>query len=315
MTSLQRVAVLADVSGSEQAGQAWADFDLRRVRSDDELEDELERLLSADPSVVVVDGDDRFLSRILTAYLGEVRHRSRPLRLLALSDERLTTVAEATSGNLDRKAARRYLSTLDAERWHTSSLPTLRITSSAEPAARYGFSFGVGWWYSAFEAYYRSGRADGAWVGKAAMRFARDSLADHRWAVEEPGRLTIDGLPHTRSWAHLMATTLSKSWFGLEGAGRGEPALWLGERSGELVRQLMSSRAAALLSDWSWSAVDFDRVHLDGLPGYVLDGELHTARHPQVIQVCRGPRVYFMQPETRWIGRVGNLLSRSSHRD
>ncbi|MFU8807379.1 MAG: hypothetical protein ACNA8W_26455, partial [Bradymonadaceae bacterium] len=305
------VAVLADVSTSARVAECWSDFDFRGLRSEEGLEDALEGLLVEEPSVVVIDGDDRFLSRILTAYLGDLRHCSRPLRLLALGEESLTTVADATSGGLDRKRARRYLRNLAADRWQTSTLASLRITSSAEPSARSGFTFGAGWWYTAFEAYYRSGRADGAGLGKAALRLAQESLEGVASApAGNDARLTINAVPYTNPWSHLMATTLSRSWFGLEGSQRSEPAMWLGERNAELIRQLMASRSVPYFSDRHWRAVNFERSHLDGLPGYVLDGELHMASHPQVIQVCQGPRVYFMRPETGVVAHVGGLFKR-----
>lgn len=320
MTTLKRVAILADASAlSPRDVKRWREYDLHLVRGGESLLEAIEELLCRDAWPVIVDGDDRFLGRIVTSYLGNLHHRSRPLRLLPLADYGLSTVADAITGGLERREVLKRLARLDERRWENVSVSTLKITASSRASADYGFSFGAGWWYTAFEAYHRSGRADGTPLGKAMFKWGQDLVSHPPRAGGDGWRLSVDYRPQPEGWTHLQATTLAQSWLGLAGlsapGGQSAPTLRIGEKGADLLREWVTPRALTKTFVAPVEGTSFERVHLDGASGYVIDGELYGAGAGQVLELARGPRIFFMRPDTSLLGRVVGLVRRNSRPD
>jgi hypothetical protein len=318
MVKLRSPVVFVDEQGTRtRAGKSlWKSVDIRRFEEDEAIGPVLGDLLAQGVTDLVIDGDDRFVHRVITAYLSDVSLRSRPLRFLPVGGHPLSTIAHHAQGGLDARDIAALLRSEKDTDWEVVSVRALKVTSSNHRSAHYGFGFGAGWWHGAFEAYHRSGRPYGASLARSVVNLGRDVLGSSGASMgAEPIRFTVDYRPMGESWRHLHVTSLSRGWLGVAGAVNGEACLRLGSDEKELLGQAVRGRVVSGLGTREPVSVRFERLHLQGQLGYVLDGELYGSSGPQVVEVCHGPRVYFLKPTPGLFGRVKDLLVATTRRD
>ncbi|MBA2663851.1 MAG: hypothetical protein H0U74_16300 [Bradymonadaceae bacterium] len=304
-------AVLADQSFASEVRALWSGLPNVLVGADEPLAQSLERLLAQRPHFVIVHGDDRLVSRALTAYHTQLRHKGYPLRLMPLAVGELQFVSRAIDEDLSpRRVARVLHEHRASEDFASRMLSCLKISSSMEAAAQYGFSFGAGWLFAAFEAYHRSGRSGRTNLAATAAHLTRDWVR----SGEVPGRqgsaarVSVDYKSRSDASGYVLASTLEQSWFGTSTVRTDGPALVLGESALELVKRAALPRAVQRVRPKVQQSEAFERVHLDGFPGFVLDGELYEPAHANVVQVAAGPRVHFVCPPGGGLSRLVRAL-------
>src|SRR5690554_4199052 len=218
------VAVIAERSFGRDVSQNWEGFASAVVGNTEPVVPALKELLAARPYALVVYGSDRLVSRVLTAYHTQLRHYGYPLRLLPMAVGDLQFVARAAGVQQTPaqivKALRANQSIQD---WPREVLSCVKISSSMESAAQYGFSFGAGWPFAAFDAYERKSILgtdnQGVSIAVAAARLAKD------WArtgaslggtdgSKTKNRVSVDYKARGESVGYVMASTLEQSWFG-----------------------------------------------------------------------------------------------------
>lgn len=245
--------------------------------------DDRERLIDERPAGVIIDGDDRLVSRVLTAVRRRFGRRARvPVEPLDVGT--FGSVARSV-GARSSDAVRGALT--DGSDWLQSGrrrLPLLRVTSSAEPAPLWGTTFGAGAWFKLTEIVQRGGGRVGDSL-RSALRSAMDALGGtdaSQWR-SEGARVTVDREPWGETIGHLIASSLSSSWLGLELASDGG-AGWLGDETvGRLARQVAESRIPGF---GGRGGERFDQLHFNWRAGFVLDGRLIDAGVPHAVEVA-----------------------------
>lgn len=283
-----RWAVILDADDPRaRAAHTWRDASVHEVHDEASLHATLGALLDAGVEVAVVQGGDRFLARAITAHRQRWSGHATSLRWLPmnLSAEGLTCeVAETLKvPAAPAKAAREIARAAARGRLDQTTVQTLRVTSSLEPTWQLAFNVGVGQLYDLFEARARSpitalGTSVTTIAALAAEVVAARPHAD--------ARVAIDATPHPRLGWMLMGA-LPRGWFGLTLSRDGGPHLLDGPSLRALAPALARARAP-LHALRAAGATPFERVHLDRLDGYVLDGELRQPARPHILQVARG---------------------------
>lgn len=256
----------------------------------------LGRLLDQKVDVVAVVGDDRLVADVLSTHRRHFRTHSTPLRLFVVRAGQFTQVADALDAPpLEPKSFRRLKSALIAGELNRRLLPTLKVTSSADPSARLGFSFGAGLFYRLFEAYHRAGPSAVGAVTSTLGRVAREMLLESSGALEPVrARVAVDGRPRAEAIGYLLASSLKRSWLGLNLREEHDVSLRLGDSGTDLIREVAKARALPRFLRPRAGAEAFERIQIDWTGGYVLDGELFEPSMPYVIQVKAGPVAHFV---------------------
>jgi hypothetical protein len=244
--------------------------------------------------LIVLDGDDRLVSRAVTAYQRRHSGRDEPLEFMPLETGRFHRIADEVGGpEPSERLASRVAEGEIREETSTARRRALRITSTARPAPIWGFSVGNGLFFRLFEMLQRS---EGG--GVAGLRSVVGQLADD-WAggtgqrFESVGaRVSVDYTPRTDKLGYLIASGLEQTWLGLRGADGSRPGWQGSETAGELVKSVAGAAIPSFLGGTPGDA--FDRIHVDGPGGFVVDGELFEASGPHVLQVAPGPQCKFV---------------------
>ncbi len=296
----EAAAVLTDGRFFKEAREVWG---ARAERFPEDLEEGRQALneILTRPGAVVLHGSDGLAGAVVSAYWSEPKLGAKALKLWPLKVGQ--SLVGEVGGSVDPVAARKVLRA-GGVRWEEGKVSTMKVTSSREPAARYGFSFGVGWVHRAFEARQRRHETAGelvtTWTRLATDTWRQDDGAP--WAE----RFTVDGVPGEGSQGSLIATTLPRTFFGL-GGGEAGPKLFRGVPTASLIRQALTPGALDRIAP---TAAGFSCVHLDAPAGWVVDGELHDGEASEVLQVRTGPAVTFVKPELGIRGRLTRLLIR-----
>lgn len=284
------LVVLVDKTNLEQAEQIW-EGSLAEVVEWPEDSDTGSRLLGQlyDDCAgrFAVFGGDGLVSRVVTSYLRDASLGVEPLDIWVLDVGDARVVRQGRRGWEPKGAARRFAR--GVERWERHKVGTLKVTASTDRAARYGFSFGAGWVYRAFEA---RTRARGG-VGNFASAYGR--LASTTVGGEDEPiarRVAVDYRPVEESGGSMVASTLADSYFGLGTEGNGA-VLWQGMAASGLMRQAM---VPGVLERGEAEGRRFDALHLDTPAGWVLDGRLQGSTDPGVVQVASGPTIDLVEP-------------------
>jgi len=246
---------------------------------------------------IVIDGDDRVVSRALTAYRRTYAGRERPVQLVPLRTGSVHRVADAVGGPRPSERLARQLAEAGApDHWHSHDEPTLRVTTSARPAPLWGFSLGAGIVYRLFETVLRTEGEGLSGLGSMASRLARRFGEEANRDVAARGdRVSVDYEPLGDSVGYVVATALSSTWLGLSRGGTAGPVWWRGDSGREFVRNVASSAAIPGFLGGG-SAETFGRLHIDGPGGFVLDGALFDPGEPHVLEVASGRDVTFLTP-------------------
>ncbi len=296
-TNDPRVGVIADHAALADFDQTvWADGIYIPAAPDESKADSVGRLLDARVDVIAVAGDDRLIGDVLSTHRRHFRTHPTPLRLFVMRTGQFTQVADALDAPpLEPKTFRRLKSVLLDGRLNRRLLPTLKVSSSAEPAARLGFSFGAGLFYRLFEAYHRAGPSAVGAVTSTLGRLAREMLFDARSSLEPVrARVAVDGKPRAEAIGYLLASSLKSSWLGLRLLEERKASFRLGDSGAELIREVAKSRALPRFLRSQPGAEAFERIHVDWTGGYVLDGELYEPAMPYVVQLKEGPVAHFV---------------------
>lgn len=259
----------------------------------------LEALFDEDHEAFIVHGDDELLGKVVTAYWRRSNLGGKPLSLWPLRVGEGMVSSWLTGTMEPRKAAK--LIKKGSIRWHRQPLGTLKVTASTNRGAWYGFSFGAGWVYRAFEARKRAQGSAGNFV-TAWSRLATDTWRDDD-GRSLALRTAVDHQATNSGAGSMVATTLGKTYFGL-GSGEARCVLWSHLTTSDLVKRALTPEVL----DRSRGGQAFESLHLDTPEGWILDGRLHAAGEPGVVQVTSGPSVTVFHPAAGLGARVGSWL-------
>lgn len=292
-----KIGVIADRKALSDFDQTvWADGVYVPAAPDEPRLETMRRMLDQKVDVIAVAGGDRLIADILSVHRRHFRTHPTPLRLFAFDTGQLTTVADHLGAPaMTAKSFRRLEGALRDGRLNRRLVPTLKVSSSASPAARLGFSFGAGLFYRLFEAYHRAGSSGVGTLVSTVRQFGRDMLVDAGKTFEPVrARVAIDGRPQAEAIGYLLASSLDVSWLGLGFLEDRKLSFRIGQTGGELVRTVAKTRATPKFLRSPTGAEAFDRIHIDFSGGYVLDGELFEPSKPYVVQVEQGPVAHFV---------------------
>lgn len=291
------LVVVANDTRLEEANQIWEGSLAGVAEWPDEPSEGsrlLEQLYAEGARRFAIFGDDELVGKVVTAYRRRPSLGEQPLDVWALD------VGEARVAGQGRKqwepsaAARRFARGVD--RWERTKVGTIKVSASVEPAAWYGFSFGTGWVYRAFEARIRARGGVGNFA-TAFGRLATDTVSEDERPVAR--RVTVDYRP-VDDGGSMVASTLADSYFGL-GSDGDRAAVWKGIAASGLMRQAMTP---GVLERGEAEAKTFEAIHLDSPDGWVLDGRLYGSDKPGVVQVVPGPTIDLVEPA----GGIGSAL-------
>ncbi len=289
--NVSEMVVLADEFHIDQASSDWKDSLLPVMRWPNSLVEGgelLERLFEEGRQGFVLAGGDDLAGRVVTAYWRRSTLGAHSLNLWPLESEQTYVARQLDEVATPRRAVR--LLNRGVSTWHRQKVGTLKVSSSTEPAAWYGFTFGAGWIYRASEARKRAQGGAGNFVA-AFGRLATDSLRDDDDAVAL--RVAVDHEPADGQGGSMVATTLKRTYFGLQADGH-RAMLWDRLATTSLVRRAVT---AGVLQRSKRQARPFESIHLDTPQGWLLDGRLHGAEESGVVQVVPGPTVTLVRPQ------------------
>lgn len=288
------------VFGSSQLSvQAWP-------ASMTEEEQLLAKLYADGRRGFVIYGGDDLVGRVVTAYWRRSELGVHPLNLWPLDVGEAYVACQGGKSMTPKQAVRAgEKAGGDSSNWVRHRVGTLKVTSSTEKAAWYGFTFGAGWVYRVMET---RTRARGGGAGQFVTAFGR--LATETLREDDGGpialRVAIDHEPTDDEGGSMMASTLERTYFGygVDGGGAG---LWDQLPASVLMRRAMTPE---LLDAASQGGRAFESVHLDTPGGWLLDGRLHGGDESGVVQVVPGPTVTVVRPRTGLRAVAHRLLSR-----
>ena len=299
--STDSMAVLGDGLFFEEASQIWkGKKELRRWPEDlREGADLLEELFASGVESFVLHGGDELVSAVVTAYWRRRSLGAYPLEFWPLEMGSGFVAAEG-KGDVSARRARAMIER-PARQWARRSVSTLRVVSSLEPGAWYGFSFGAGWVYRALEARKRA-RGGAANLVSAAGKLAMDTFqSEEEKSLAE--RVAINYSPRKGGEGSLLATTLSRSYFGITTTGA-EARYWDRLGTSGLLRRVVTPD----LLERVGGGESFEVIHLDGPGGWALDGRLFQEPEPSVLEISPGPAVTLLSPPRGIGARLGRVF-------
>lgn len=287
------IAILVD---PDQPGRdpmdAWDARELP-IATIDELETgDACRAIESQARVIVLDGDDRLFSRAMTAFRRHHRGRERPLEFLPLQVGRFHRLADEVGAPKPTLRVRKRLARVGREGVETKRRRrTLRVTSSAYPAPIWGFSAGAGLFFRMFEILLRSDGRGLSGLGSVVSQIAREVTSGPEQRFEPLGaRVAVDYEPWSERLGYLVASGLETSWLGIQIAEE-RSARWLGSETASGFVTKLASTAALPGFLQGTDAREFERIHVDGDGGFVVDGELYDPGEPHILQIAEGPYV------------------------
>ncbi|MFB6374725.1 MAG: hypothetical protein ABEN55_16760 [Bradymonadaceae bacterium] len=242
------------------------------------------RAVESQARLIVLDGDDRLVSRALTVYQRHHRGREKPLEFLPLETGRFRRIAEEIGApEPSARLADRLAGSSVRSEAETHPRRTLKVTSSSRPAPIWGLSVGVGLLFRLFEMLLRSEGAGLRGIRSAVTELARE-LTNQAGRRFEPvrARVTVDYQPWSDQLGYLMASGLRKSWLGVRLA-EGDRPRWQGSESARGFIKKMAG-AAAIPGFLRGAQAE----------GFVVDGELYDTGGAHVLQIAPGPQIDFV---------------------
>lgn len=299
-----QMAVIAAGSTIEKTRSMWASTDVSVVQWPEDLQEggeTLDRLYGEGTERFAIAGGDDLVGRVVTAYRRRADLGANPLEIWPL-DVGETLVADHAGGAVSTKKAVRLVEK-GVDKWHRARIGTLKVTASTQPAAWYGFSFGVGWVYRALEARKRA-RGGVGHLMSALGRLATDTIGGDEGGDPVAARTSIDYDPVEEATGSLVASTLKKTPFG-PGSGGDGALMWEGVSASELLGRVVGP---GFVDGGGPQGRPFESIHLDSPDGWLLDGRLHGARDSGVVQVVPGPTVTVVRPRTGLAAMVGGVF-------
>jgi hypothetical protein len=256
----------------EHAGSApalWRGWTQVTCGSDADVSDAIEQTPA---DLVVIHGDDGLVSRVLSNWYRDRSRRSASVVFAAapVGDSAVAHALGAVRLGKWGKALRKA-----AERNTVSSKPlaALSVSDCGLPFRRVAFSVGFG-------------RFATAGFGSVA-ELAEQALEGDR---TEPFRWVVDGQPQEEA-GYLVISSLPAVFGGLA-MGDG-PTFRAGRSLAGLLPQTTRLGRVVSRATGAGAAREFDRIHIDGATGYLLDGIALTVDRPGVVEVRPGPRPAF----------------------
>lgn len=246
---------------------------------------------------IVLDGDDRLAARALTVYQRRQSVRERPVRFVPLQTGRFQRLAKSLGGPAPRKRLARLLAEEGVpEHWSEQRRRSLRVTTSARAAPLWGFNFGMGVVFDLFETLARTeGGGFSGWSSMGSKLVRQLASAETGRLEPEGARLSVDYEPRDEALGYLVASGLERTWMGIS-AAQGRAPGWSGGRATRSFLREVAGSAAVPRFLRGGGGDTFERIHVDGPGGFVLDGELYDPAEPHVVQVAVGPTVRFIVP-------------------
>ncbi len=250
----------------------------------------------------IVAGGDDLVGQVVTAYWRRSSLGVDPLRLWPV-DGGETLVADHGDGVISAARAARQMRRGVSD-WRQEQVGTIKVTSSTERAAWYGFSFAAGWLYRAAQAR-RQARGGAGNLVSAVGQLATDTLSEDD-DTPVAMRVAIDHEPTDARGGSMMVSTLKQTYFGLGTDGDGA-VLWEKLSTPELLRHAVTP---GVLKRKGRRARRFESLHLDTPQGWLLDGRLHGGEESCVVQVVPGPTVTLLRPAKGLRAMAGRFGSR-----
>lgn len=251
--------------------------------SDDRSLNEAIDLAGAKPgALALLQGDDAFISRVITA-----RHRSGvALDLCPLPWPEASVASSLGLDDEPAKALKRVERAFARGKLRRHQLHTLRVADSSRPDDRLAFVVGAGQLYTLAQERQRSTfKALGALAMAISERSQEGLILRH----------SRDGQPQEVA-AYVMACALPRGWFDLAFSRQGGPRSRAGDSLKALFQGVARSRLPLAALQGMDDAIPFERLLLDSLEGYVLDGELIAPADAFILQISHGPSVELHTP-------------------
>lgn len=222
---------------------------------------------------VIVGGDDRLLGRLVTGLT--VRHQGSLTRFAPL---RVGEFSELGMSN----DVKHVLAALQNRQAKETTISSLRIVSSAQPRATYGFQLGVGAVARIAEQWRRHGRSSG--TARFVVNEARQPETDAVQFRVNHGSM--------EEGAYLQVCAIEHGWLKMTASDR--PTLRFGQTAADLLKDVPSRRLKSLTRRVTGRDDAFEVVHITAHNGYVVDGDV-SADSSGVVQVSVGPRVRLLK--------------------
>ncbi len=263
--------VLVEPEHERSAPGLWHSEDRRVVGTDAEI---AEALREFGGSNVVLHGSDALVSRALSNWYADRELRVRDVTWTAVPVDESASVANTLFDGRLGSFSKRWRKAASSGGLKSAPLQTMVVVDSGLPFRRVGFSVGFG---TLRHASVRS-------LAGLAEQLVDDSTGPDRF------RWVVDGSPQ-REVGFLLASTLPKVG-GTVGMGKG-----CTYRSGSSVAALFpqATKVGRIVARATGAgrAEAFDRIHIDGASGYLLDGVALTVEGAGVIELRSGPRPQF----------------------
>jgi hypothetical protein len=265
------VAVFVDPAHADSAAALYRGHPQHRVERDDQI---IEVLENAEPGLIVLHGADDLVSRVLSVWHVDRSRRGSQAVFAAAPVSDHAHAAGATGRRTGLGTFGKALRKAIEGSFDATSVPTLSVSDSGLAFRRVAFSVGFG-------LFATGGFRNVAELAEQALEARRD---DFRWAV--------DGTPQPNA-AFLVASSLPKAWGGLA-MGRGT-SYRAGNSIASLATQTTRVGRAFSRVSGAAAAMPFNRIHIDGASGYLLDGIELSMDAPGVVELRAGPKPKFLQ--------------------
>lgn len=273
------------IDGSSEAAssyETWSDVPSFFIQEDEHLRDAFERTAQMTDPLVVIQGDDAFVARVLTM---AQRHKALAASLFFLPLDLGTgfcVVANTLGIPADsKKAAKQCYKAIRQSRLKRHYLPMMRWTSSSEPSARFVFQVGLGDMVPLLAR-----RASDPFGGVLTLVSGMvQPLAQSE--EKHVARMTIDHQPVVMR-GFMIASALERSWFDLDMSSH-SLAYRQGESIAELAQSIVKSQVplAKLRSDDKVQS--FQTITWDGCMPCVVDGQPYQPTSDEVCVLSGGP--------------------------
>lgn len=243
------------------------------------------------PAGVIVDGDDRLISTVVTVLRRQFgRYVDIPIE--CVESGMFSTISRSVGGDDARQVRDRIVDGNDWLDRPRQRVSLLRISSSAEPAPLWGCTFGAGAWFKVAEIVQRGGGRVGEGL-RSAARSALDAFSGDeaaKWRVDGV-RVAIDRSSWGETIGHLMASSLSTTWLGLSAGSQGQPGWVADSKVGSLPGKIARSR----MPGFGGHSKPFERIHVNWSSGFVVDGRLIDAGVPHAVEVAPAEGIQVVQ--------------------
>lgn len=273
------------IDGSSEAAssyETWSDVPSFFIQEDAQLHDAFERTAQMMEPLVVLQGDDAFVARVLT-----MAHRKKgPAADLSFLPLDIGTGFCVVAGQLgipsdSKKAAKQCYKAIRQSRLKHRYMPMMRWSSSSQPAARLVFQVGLGDMVPLLARRASDPLGGVLTLVSGVVQQLGQSEAGH------DARMTVDHRPASMR-GFMIASALKRSWFDLDMSSH-PLAYRQGDSISELAQSIVKSQVplAKLRSDDKVRS--FQTITWDGCVPCVVDGQPYQPTCDEVCVLSGGP--------------------------